>query len=176
MINKLKQFFKSWTQCDKWSVVFMLFLVLAIYLCRFIPVPHWFSRAKAEPVVVEVKAAEKVFCYDPLVCIRDVGELNGWDNQLIMEMIRIARAESKCDTQSKDSCIPDNGVSGVGLDPEARNPNSTATGIFQILSGTWQSNHCTGERTNFVDNIWCGWKIRKASGNGPWISSSNKWQ
>lgn len=73
-------------------------------------------------------------------------------------MVSIARAESK-------------------FDPKAKNPNSTATGVFQILIGTWNDPYygCVGERTNAEDNIDCARKIYEKSGTVPWNSSSAHW-
>ncbi len=74
-------------------------------------------------------------------------------------MFRIARAESQ-------------------FNPEAKNPESTATGVFQILIGTWKDKRygCTGERTNAIDNIACARKIYDISGTVPWNSSKENWQ
>lgn len=72
-------------------------------------------------------------------------------------MVRIAKAESS-------------------FVPTARNQGSTATGVFQILSGTWKAYGCTGSRTNAADNIACAKKLYEDSGTTPWNSSSLKWQ
>lgn len=40
------------------------------------------------------------------------------------------------------------------LDPEARNPKSTAKGLYQFLDGTWSSS-CDGDVFNPIDNIDC---------------------
>lgn len=71
-------------------------------------------------------------------------------------MIRIAKAESS-------------------YDPTAKNPGSTATGLYQILLGTWHGYHCTGSRTNAADSIACAKKIYTAEGTRPWLSSKDKW-
>ena len=61
------------------------------------------------------------YCYNPIICIRDVGEELGIPNQEIITMIKIARCESN-------------------FQPEVKNPNSTAKGIFQIIIGTWEGS------------------------------------
>lgn len=71
-------------------------------------------------------------------------------------MLDIARAESS-------------------FDPKAKNPNSTATGIFQILIGTWNDYKCLGERTDALDNIVCARKIYDDVGTTPWNSSKANW-
>ena len=73
-------------------------------------------------------------------------------------MVSIARAESQ-------------------FNPKAKNPNSTATGVFQILIGTWNDPYygCVGERTDPQDNIDCARKIYEKSGTVPWNSSKANW-
>jgi len=71
-------------------------------------------------------------------------------------MLEIARAESQ-------------------FNHRAKNPHSTATGVFQILIGTWNGYGCTGERTNPIDNIACARKIYDAEGTRPWNASSYHW-
>lgn len=71
-------------------------------------------------------------------------------------MVRIASAESS-------------------FDPTQKNPTSTATGLFQILIGTWKYYKCTGSRTNAEDNIACARKIYTAQGTAPWNSSKSVW-
>jgi hypothetical protein len=106
---------------------------------------------------VEKVIAQDTRCdYDPITYIRCSGEKLGKSNQEIMTMIRIARAESN-------------------FRPRAKNPNSTASGIFQIIYGTWNSNNCQGNAFNFVDNINCAWEIQSHRGFQPWVSSSKVW-
>lgn len=105
---------------------------------------------------IEVKAIETPYCFDPITCIRDVGEDLGVENQDIMTMIRIAKCES-------------------GLRPGAKNPTSTATGIFQIIIGTWDGNKCEGERWDFQDNIKCAYKLYQSRGFQPWNASKHCW-
>lgn len=72
-------------------------------------------------------------------------------------MVEIARAESQ-------------------FNPSAKNPNSTATGLFQILIGTWHGYGCTGERTDPEDNIACARIIYDQDGTTPWMASSYHWK
>jgi hypothetical protein len=114
-----------------------------------------------KPIKVEAKedkyqARGYAYCYDPLICIRDVGEELGVPNKDIMTMIRIARAES-------------------GLRPDAKNPMSTATGVFQIIIGTWDGNKCEGERWDYIDNIKCGYRLYQRRGFQPWNASKHVW-
>jgi len=39
------------------------------------------------------------------------------------------------------------------LNPEARNPNSSAVGVYQWLSGTWEYIGATKPRTDYEENI-----------------------
>jgi hypothetical protein len=63
-----------------------------------------------------------------------------------------------------------------GFNPQAKNKHSTATGIFQIIRGTWKLYKCEGERTNAMDNIKCAKKIYdrnhgKFNTTGGWSAS-----
>lgn len=42
-----------------------------------------------------------------------------------------------------------------GFDPSAKNPGSSAQGIFQFLKGTFAAMGCPGDRLNAEDNIRC---------------------
>ena len=59
--------------------------------------------------------------------------------------------------------------------PWADNPNSTAYGVFQILSGTWKDYGCEGDRGDPEDNIACARIIYDADGTSPWNASKHKW-
>lgn len=71
-------------------------------------------------------------------------------------MLRIAIAESK-------------------LDPLAKNPDSSAKGLFQILDGTWKVYECQGDVYNPYDNIECARKIYEDSGTSAWAASRENW-
>lgn len=70
-------------------------------------------------------------------------------------MLRIARAESH-------------------LIPTAKNPHSTATGLFQVLNGTAKAYGC-GIQTDPEQSIECARKIYDAEGTTPWNSSKANW-
>ena len=113
------------------------------------------------PHVVEVIAeapSEEQSKLDPLSYIRWKGQQLGYTDYQISKFIRVARCES-----------------GFKLNPNAKNPDSTATGIFQIIIGTWDGNLCEGERWDFVDNIDCAYKIYAKRGLQPWNASKNCW-
>ena len=55
-----------------------------------------------------------------------------------------------------------------GLNPVAMNKQSTATGVYQIIRGTWFQFKCTGGITTPQDNIHCGMKIAVLGGLGHW--------
>jgi len=110
-----------------------------------------------KPIVFDAKVVEakETPCdFDPITYIRCSGERLGKTNREIMTMIRIARAESNFKTTAK-------------------NPKSSATGIFQITWATWDGNRCNGEKWDFVDNIDCGWKIQTRRGYRPWEVCNN---
>lgn len=54
------------------------------------------------------------------------------------------------------------------LNPVAMNKQSTATGVYQIINGTWKAFKCTGGITTPQDNIHCGMKIAVLGGLGHW--------
>lgn len=151
-----KKEFKQWVV----SAVILGFLagaVLTVTLWRaWHPDNTPVTSPEALEQTIEVKAIETPYCFDPITCIRDVGEDLGVSNQDIMTMIRVAKCES-------------------GLRPEAKNPNSTATGIFQIIIGTWDGNKCEGERWDFQDNIKCAYKLYQSRGFQPWNASKYCW-
>lgn len=56
---------------------------------------------------------------------------------------------------------------------------STASGLFQIIRGTWDGYHCTGNPFNADDNIACSYKLYQADGwnsSATWEASSNCWK
>lgn len=58
--------------------------------------------------------------------------------------------------------------------PSARNPDSTATGLFQILRGTW-FDYGSGNIYNPYDNSSTGYRIFKGQGWGAWTPSRKCW-
>lgn len=58
--------------------------------------------------------------------------------------------------------------------PNAKNPNSTAKGIFQFLDGTWEEK-CEGDPLNAEDNIKCGVELIGKKEIWRWESSQDKW-
>lgn len=61
------------------------------------------------------------------------------------------------------------------FNPEAKSNSSTATGLFQIIIGTWNHYKCTGDRTNADDNIKCAKKIYDKRGTQDWNASKHCW-
>lgn len=71
-------------------------------------------------------------------------------------MVKIAQAESQ-------------------FNPTNKNPSSSASGLFQILKGTWKSYSCTGSVMNAADNISCARKIYDDDGTSQWDASKSTW-
>ncbi len=107
-----------------------------------------------------VKVAEAVnipFCYDPITCIRDVGEELGVPNKDILTMIRIGKCES-------------------GLRPEALGVNTNKTvdrGVFQVNS--IHKTLSNADAFDFQKNIRYAYKLYLAQGFNPWSSSAKCW-
>lgn len=59
--------------------------------------------------------------------------------------------------------------------PLAKNPLSTAAGIFQFISSTWDA-WGEGNVFNAYDNIDAGVKLFKAKGTKPWLASVGCWK
>ena len=83
---------------------------------------------------------------DPLTYIRWKGQQEGYDDYTISKFIKLGRAESH-----------------KSLNQYAKNPTSTAKGIFQFIDGTWKQ-YCSGNVYNFVDNINCFYKVLATDG------------
>lgn len=111
------------------------------------------SKPEVKIEVKQVEAVETPYCYDPITCIRDIGEEMGFSNQEIITAIKIAKCES-------------------GLRPDAINVNKNKTadlGVFQIndVHGKRISRQ---DRLDFVKNIRFAWTLRKEQGHwGAWV-------
>lgn len=57
----------------------------------------------------------------------------------------------------------------------AKNPNSSAKGLLQILDSTWDAFSCKGDPYNPDDNMQCGIKIATQSGFHHWNPSRACW-
>lgn len=62
-----------------------------------------------------------------------------------------------------------------GYNAAARNPTSSAKGLFQIIDGTWRHFQCEGNVLNAEDNYKCGLKIATQSGLHHWNASRHCW-
>lgn len=57
----------------------------------------------------------------------------------------------------------------------AKNPNSSAKGLYQVIDGTWRAFQCTGDPYNAEDNRRCAEKIAE-DGLHHWDASATCWQ
>jgi hypothetical protein len=95
-----------------------------------------------------VEAKETPFCFDPITCIRDVGEELGESNYDIMAMIRLAKCES-------------------GMRPDALNKNTNGTfdvGLLQI-NDVHSKRISRTDRMNFEKNIRFAYKLHQEQGS-----------
>jgi hypothetical protein len=158
-----------------WAIIFAIGANLLYWSIRNAP------KTSPTPLgqKIEVKAVEIPCDADPLTYVRCRGGELRMPNQEIMKSIRIMKAESRCSTKRSKTCIPFNGVSGEGVDPYARNPNSSATGLYQFLWSTWDYYKCEGEKWDWKDSVNCMFKVWKEDGVGwdnHWNASRNKWE
>lgn len=63
-----------------------------------------------------------------------------------------------------------------GWNAKAKNPTSSAKGLFQIIDGTWRHFECEGDPLNGSDNYRCGMKILEKNGTRDWDASKPCWQ
>jgi len=59
--------------------------------------------------------------------------------------------------------------------PKAKNPTSTASGLFQFIKGTWEY-HCKGHVFDPEDNIACGLRLLDQGGDRHWDASAHVWR
>lgn len=81
-------------------------------------------------------------------------------------MLEVAYCESG--VQTPDDCWGP-------INPKAKNPYSTAKGVFQILDRTWTYAECVGDPYNEDDNIACAKILYEDSGTRPWNASKHAW-
>lgn len=152
--EQLKRWFNKYTAAaGMWG--FLIGALLSMYFSLEAKTPLLDPRGGSLVNKVSVNATTDKyqergykFCYDPLICIRDVGEELGISNKDILIAIKIAKAES-------------------GLRTDAINKNSNGT--FDI--GTFQINDVHGkrisreDRMDFEQNIRFAYKLRLEQGN-----------
>lgn len=162
---------KKWKTIQRWfnkgtlASVWLGLMIGAVFTVWLHGKLHPKTSPEALGQTIEVKAEEysrEYYESDPLRYIRFRGQELGYDDYVISDFIKIARCES-----------------GFNLDPNAKNPNSTATGIYQFINGTWHS-YCKGKNVyNFVDNIDCFYKVLEVDGIkglNHWNASKHCWE
>lgn len=146
---------KRWFNKGTFTGAWLGFFIGAVFTVWFYTKLHPVSPPQPPGQTIEVKAEEYTREYyesDPLRYIRFRGQELGYDDYTISDFIKIAYCES-------------------GYNPNAKNPNSTATGIYQFINGTWHA-YCKGKNVyNFVDNIDCFYKVLEVDG----IKGLNHW-
>lgn len=76
----------------------------------------------------------------------------------------------------KSSVMKDIAKAESRFDPLAKNPDSSAKGLYQILDGTWKDYGCLGNVLDARDNIACARIIYDKSNTQPWLASKDNWQ
>lgn len=116
-------------------------------------------------VAIESYAKRSVSCDTKIVAVNKV-----WSSQEIEREIRIQSALYDLDGDKMVAIAK----CESGLNPNAMNKKSTATGLFQIINGTWKHYKCTGGITNPQDNIKCAMKLATLSGLDEWKECNKK--
>lgn len=117
------------------------------------------EQTPAVPAQPSVPIEQIALITEPVTLTEDPGDVEAQVRAAFPDaplMVSVARAESQ-------------------FIPTAHNPHSSATGVFQILTGTWSAYHCTGTTTVAADNIRCARAIYNDSGTAPWNSSKSSW-
>lgn len=84
-----------------------------------------------------------------------------------------ANAELALNIACAESCTRDRKTNEIYIHPTAKNPASTASGVFQFIRGTWKSV-CSGDVMNPEDNVKCGVKLLAAGDVWHWNASKNQ--
>lgn len=79
-----------------------------------------------------------------------------------------ADVELSLNVACAESCFMENGT--PDFNPSAKNPNSSATGVFQFIKSTW-AGMCEGDVLNVHDNVSCGTRILANGGISHWEAS-----
>lgn len=75
----------------------------------------------------------------------------------------------------KDSIMVEIAKAESRFVPTAQNASSMASGLFQILNGTWDDYGCAGDVFDAKDNVACARKVYDKRGTRDWDSSKSVW-
>lgn len=62
-----------------------------------------------------------------------------------------------------------------GYNEKAKNPGSTARGLFQVIQSTQKNYGCTGDMYDPEDNVACAKKLYDKDGTSHWLESKLGW-
>lgn len=115
-----------------------------------------FISGTTTPVqVVEASTTLKMAPVERVQVVKEIEKVFPEDKRL---MVKVASCES-------------------GLDPDAKSSSSSASGIFQVIKGTWKHFDCKGDPFNYKHNISCARKIYDSAGGlGHWSESFHCWK
>lgn len=106
--------------------------------------------------------------YDPALTKYKIDTENGKKIELDSELTPNLKARVK----SCDLAIKLCDYEARGCQPEIKNPNSSATGLYQFIEGTWR-DLCEGEVTNPEHNADCAMRLISAGDIFHWTADKN---
>lgn len=130
------------------TVEYLISFIIAIMLA-FFPMGmfnrHQIKEQKTPTVTpTTIPTPTLTPCDEPMCYIRRKGQSLGYDDYTITKFIELAKVESS-------------------LNPKAKNPNSTAKGLYQFIDSTF-ALYCKGDVYNYKDNVNCFYSILEREG------------
>lgn len=137
-------------QGNKTNLSGLILLILSAFICQTI-------KLAFDPRSIDSPLVEKVMASEPEVSVED----------------KIRRAFPEQSDRAAHVAFCES-----SYNPLLKNAGSSASGLFQIIRGTWIDNGCAGDPFNADDNIACARKIYNRYGwasSASWKASKHCW-
>jgi len=162
---KTKEKGKSKIKVARTKIIGTMFILIAFF---FTNLPEsTIEYVKAEEVTTTTR--EEV---DPIVV--EIPKVIPEPNKEVSDLIKHYAKEYGADEKlalnvaCAESCMRDG--EDIKFNTNAKNPRSTASGVFQFIKGTWE-HFCDGEVFDPDDNVKCGVKLLANGGIAHWEAS-----